>query len=393
MTTLQSPSVPRRANEELPPVGTKIRVTIVAPSLRSLGGQSVQAALLLRHWADDPEIAVSFVGVDQVLPSWLHPVERVPFVRTVARLPFYFITLWKHAGRSDILHIFSASYWSFLVAVAPAWLVGRIRGKKTLINYRSGEARDHLARWRSAHAVLSRATGIVVPSRFLQVVFAEFGLQAQVVPNIADMSQLKYRERCPLRPRLVCTRNFEPYYGIDTVLRAFQIVKTEFPEASLLLVGSGSLEAEMRSLVQELQLKDVTFVGRVDRGEIGGYYEAADIFVNGSRLDNMPVSIVEAFAAGTPVVSTAPEGIRYLVRHGQTGLLSPPDDHQQLAANVTSLLRQPERALAMARLAHEESKQFSWPAVRTQWSAVYRSALNARGDARVEISKEEPTGE
>jgi len=58
----------------------------------------------------------------------------------------------------------------------------------------------------------------------------------------------------------------------------------------------------------------------VDRDEIGKYYDRADIFINASRLDNMPVSILEAFASGTPVVSTAPEGMRYLVEHGRTGL-------------------------------------------------------------------------
>ncbi len=107
-----------------------------------------------------------------------------------------------------------------------------MRGAKTLINYHSGEARDHLRRFRSAKFVLSRVDRIVVPSGFLVDVFREFGLPASAVPNIVDLSQFRYRERTPLRPHLVCTRGFSKYYSVDVVVRAFAEVKKEYPTPS-----------------------------------------------------------------------------------------------------------------------------------------------------------------
>src|SRR5437899_4357409 len=92
-----------------------------------------------------------------------------------------------------------------------------LRGKKTLINYRSGEARDHLRRFRTARPVLAGASGLVVPSRYLVDVFREFGLEASMVPNIVDLTQFSFRERNPVRPHLVCTRGFHPYYCLDVV--------------------------------------------------------------------------------------------------------------------------------------------------------------------------------
>lgn len=359
--------------------GKRLRVAIVAPSLRYVGGQAVQAELLLRLWRDDPDLEMSFIAVDPPLPRGFAWAEGIPGLRTILREPIYFLHLWRGLRDIDVAHIFSASYWSFLLAPAPAWLFARLRGKKTLINYRSGEARDHLQRFRSGSFVLSRVDAIVVPSGYLVDVFREFGLNATVVPNVVDLSQFHYRERNPLlsqlRPHLVCTRGFSAYYSVDVVVRAFAEVKKAYPGTKLDLVGGGPLEADVRKLVAELELSDVNFAGVASREEIGKYYDQADIFINASWLDNMPVSIIEAFAAGTPVVTTSPESIPYLVEHERTGLLSPVGDEKALAASVVRLLSEPGLAARLAQNAYQESSKYTWKAVRGQWLKVYRGLV------------------
>jgi glycosyltransferase involved in cell wall biosynthesis len=225
---------------------------------------------------------------------------------------------------------------------------------------------------------------IIAPSGYLVDVFREFGLKAVVVPNVVDLSQFHYRERNPLRsevrsevrsdlrPHLVCTRGFSAYYSVDVVVRAFAEVKKAYPGATLDLVGRGPLESDVRKLVEELKLADVNFAGVASREEIGKHYDQADIFINASWLDNMPVSIIEAFAAGTPVVTTSPESIPYLVEHERTGLLSPVGDEKALAANVVRLLRDPVLAARLAQNAYQESSKYTWAAVRGQWLEVYR---------------------
>jgi glycosyltransferase involved in cell wall biosynthesis len=351
----------------------RIRVALIAPSPRYVGGQSVQANLLLRHWRDDPATEVSFIPIDPSLPQPLAWVEQIPFLRTLIRGPMYMVSLWRDLSAVEIAHIFSASYWSFLVAPLPAWLIARLRGTKTVIHYHSGEARDHLCRFRGVRSVLEDADRLVVPSGYLADVFRKFGLQAQVVPNIVDLGQFSFRVRKPLRPHLIYTRGFHPYYCPDVVIRAFAQVRQVFREAKLDLVGKGRMEPQMRKLAQELMLSGVNFVSAVPHEEISRFYDAADIFINASSLDNMPVSILEAFASGTPVVSTAPEGMSYLVEHERTGLLSEPGDAGALAENVIRLLRHPELALRLTLNAHEEVKRYSWGTVRQQWFQLYRS--------------------
>jgi L-malate glycosyltransferase len=354
---------------------SRIRVALVAPSLRYVGGQSVQADLLTRNWKDDLEVEAKFVPVDPTPPYGLGWVERVPGLRTVLREPRYILELWRNLRDADVVHIFSASYSSFLLAPWPAWLITRWLGKKTLINYHSGECRDHLQKSSIARKVLKGTDRLVVPSGYLVDVLREFGLAAQAVPNIVDMSQFSYRVRRPLRPHLVCTRGFHPYYCIDVVVRAFAEVQKFYPNAQLDLVGGGPVESEIRNLVRDMKLTGVNFTGVAARDQIGRCYDQADIFINASRLDNMPVSVLEAFASGTPVVSTAPECMRYLVEHGRTGLLSLPGDALALAQNVIQLLQNPELAERLAENARKEFQRYSWPIVREQWLGVYRGMV------------------
>ena len=355
-----------------------LRVAIVAPSLRYVGGQSVQADLLLQHWKHDPDVRASFIPVDPLFPAGLRWVLGIPGLRTIVRTPFYIAGLWRGLRDIDVAHIFSASFSSFLVAVLPAWLIARMRGKKTLINYHSGEARNHLKGSWLARTVLKRASPVVTPSGYLVDVFREFGLSAEAVPNIVDFTQFSYRERKPLRPHLVSTRGFHPYYCIDVVIKGFAEVKKAFPDAQLDLVGKGPLEAEIRRLVSDLKLSGVNFCGVASRQEIGKFYDQADIFINASRLDNMPVSVLEAFASGTPVISTSPEGMRYLVDDGRTGLLCEPGDFVALAEHVLRVLRDPGLASSLSSNAVEELRRYRWEAVREQWLTVYRALVQTR---------------
>jgi L-malate glycosyltransferase len=366
---------PLRAASRNKVASRPLRLAVVGPSMRYVGGQSVQANLLLSKWEHDLEVQAKLIPIDPDFPRFLRWARKIPFVRTTIREPIYLWSLWRNLKGIDVAHLFSASYWSFLIAPVPAVLIARLTGAKTLIHYHSGEARDHLKRFRTARALLS-AEKLVVPSAYLADVFAEFGLQARVIPNIVDLSLFSFRVREPLRPRLVCTRGLHPYYRVDVVLRAFAAVKKVYPKARLDLVGGGPQEEEMRHLARILNVSDVSFTGVVSHDEIATFYDEADIFINASEVDNMPVSILEAFASGTPVITTAAGGIRYIVEHERTGLLSDTADVGALACNVIRVLREPGLGARLALNAHHECRRYSWEQVRGQWIDIYNSLVH-----------------
>ena len=195
-----------------------LRIAIVAPTLSILGGQAVQAQRLLDGWRNDPDVRAFLVPVNPEPPSWLRPLTHVKYVRTVINELIYFPRLVQSLRGADVVHVFSALSWSFLLAPLPAIIVSRLLGRPVIVNYRSGEAPDHLQRSAVARYALRSADQNVVPSRFLQTVFAGFGIDAQVIPNTIDHGRFPFRTRDPLRPRLISTRNFEPMYDIDCTL-------------------------------------------------------------------------------------------------------------------------------------------------------------------------------
>ena len=351
-----------------------LQVAMVGPSLRTwLGGQEVQLDSLVRDWAGDDSVQILLVLNNPRLPAALGWAERIPLLRTLLRSPLYVQLVWRAARQADIVHVFSASHSSFLLAPLPACVVARWLGKKTLVHYHSRRAQEHLEASALARWLLLRTDSIVVPSSYLAGVFQQYGLRATVVPNVVDLAQFPYRPRVPLRPRLLCTRNFDAYCGVDDVIRAFRCIKTAIPSARLCLVGKGKQEPLIRRLIAELHLNDVELAGTVSREGIHDAYANADIFINASRGDNMPVSILEAFASGMPVATTAAGGIPHMLDHEVTGLLCEVGDWESLANNVVRLLQNQTLAQRMAHNAHEAVQQCSWTQVRKRWLAVYES--------------------
>jgi glycosyltransferase involved in cell wall biosynthesis len=340
-------------------------VVIVAASLDILGGQSVQAHALVEALTRDGH-QVMFIPINPRFPRALRWLRRVRYLRTLANQILYFPSLFS-LSRADVVHVFSASYASFLLAPVPALVVARVLNKRIVLHYHSGEAADHLAHWGVlVHPWLRLADVIVVPSEYLADVFARHGYHTRVIPNLVDLSRFEYRARQPIRPRLLSTRNLEPYYRVDLILDAFALVRAEQPDATLTVAGFGSEESRLRRVAGE----GVRFIGKVDPQSMPQVYTEADIFLNASVVDNQPVSILEAFAAGLPVVSTPAGDIPAMVRHNHTGLIVGPDA-ASLASAVLQLITHPRKAFEMAQQARQDVTRYTWRAVREQWAAAY----------------------
>ncbi|MGE5183773.1 MAG: glycosyltransferase family 4 protein [Acidobacteriota bacterium] len=346
------------------------RIALVAASTEILGGQAVQAAALVDALRGDGW-DVTFLPVNVPFPRGLGWLRRIRYARTIVNEALYLASL-RALRDHDVVHVFTASYWSFLLVVPPVLVAARLLGLRTVVNYHSGEADDHLARHGVlVHPWLAMADELVVPSRYLRGVFARYGHDAKVVPNIVDLARFPYRERAALRPRLLSNRNLEPYYRVDDAIRAHALVAHRHGDARLVVAGDGSEAARLHALADELAPGSVEFVGRVEPADMPALYDACDVELNASVVDNQPLSILEAFAAGVPVVSTPTGDLVSMVRTGETGVSVPPRDPAAMAGAVEWLLAHPDDARRLARRAHAEVEQHRWSSVRGEWQAVY----------------------
>lgn len=352
-----------------------LRVALVGPLPPPSGGMANQTRQL-GELLSDAGASVSLVQVNAPYrPAW---AGRLPVVRSLFRLAPYLWRLWRVAAGADVMHVMANSGWSWHLFAAPAIWVGHARGCPVVVNYRGGEAATFLKK--SAPVVrvsVRRASALVVPSGFLRDVFRPFGMQAEIVPNIIDLGRFRPRDLHRSGPPvLLVARNLEPLYDNLTAIRALQIVRQKNPSARLVIAGSGPQERELRDVVRQQGLADcVQFAGRLDREAMAAQYRAADIVLNPSLADNMPNSVLEAWASGVPVVSTNVGGIPYLAQDGVNASLVPPGDPAAMAQACVTLLADSGLWRQRVEAGLQEARRYTWPSVQPALSAVYKRAM------------------
>jgi glycosyltransferase involved in cell wall biosynthesis len=166
--------------------------------------------------------------------------------------------------------------------------------------------------------------------------------------------RVQWRQAHGIEPHatvLVHVGRFAPPKNHALLIEAFAQVRSDAP-LYLLLVGGGELENAVREQVSALGLQErVRFLGV--RADVADILRASDVFVLSSRVEGNPLSVLEAMAAGLPVVSTAVGGVPELVREGETGLLVPSEDAGALAQAMQALVDDPARRQAMGAAARQ----------------------------------------
>ncbi len=353
-----------------------IRVALAGPSLDILGGQAVQLDRLRRRLESTPGVEVGFIPMNPRLPGPLRQLQRIKYLRTIVTSIAYGLKLLREVPSYDVIQAFSPSYWAFLLGPVPAMAVARLYRRKVILNYHSGEAADHLATWRMAIPLARLASCIVVPSGYLAEVFARFGLQAEVVHNFVETESIPFRVRSVARPLFLSNRNLEPMYNVACSIRAFGRIQAAVPDARLTVAGFGSERFRLEELVKQLGIANVRFAGRVPPDEMGRLLDEADILLNSPDIDNMPLSLIEAQAAGLPIVSTRTGGIPWIVSHGETGLLADPGDDAGLAAAALRLLKEPGLSRSISEAARASCLgSFTWASVGAHWVRTYRALV------------------
>lgn len=314
-------------------------------------------------------------------PVW---VEHVPVVRAAFRLLPYLWRTWRLAGRVDVIHMMANSGWSWQLFCAPVVWLGWLRRTPVVINYRGGEAQTYFRQsFSRVKPTVRKACNVVVPSGFLQKVFADFDLHAVVIPNIINLERFKPGPpaKGAARYTLVVARNLEPIYAIDTAIKAIKLVLIDIPEVHLMVAGSGPQREALEVLVSTLGVENnVEFVGRLEPDDMVSLYQGADAMLNPASVDNMPNSILEAMACGLPVISTDVGGVPFVVEHEVTALLVPSADEGRMADAIKRLYRDRELGRSLVTAGLNDVRQYAWSEVKEQWLGLYRQSIE--GGAR-----------
>ena len=290
-------------------------------------------------------------------------VRLLDIIRTILRQ--------RNGADLMLLQVFGGP--SFVVEDAASWLAKRFRIPIIMV-LRGGAMPDFMRkhpRWN--RRVLNRAASLVAPSEYLKEAIRPFGFEAEVIPNVINVHQYPYRNRTKLQPRLLWMRAFHPIYNPQMAIRAFERLAAAYPDASMVMAGEEKgLGPECQDLVRQLGLTNsIRFAGFLDMESKIREGSSADIYLNTNRIDNMPVSIVEAGAMGIPVVATAVGGVPYILEHEQTGLLVPDDDAESAAEAITRLLQDSDLAGRLSIGGRRLAEKSSWEEVKPRWTALF----------------------
>jgi glycosyltransferase involved in cell wall biosynthesis len=352
-----------------------MRLGLVGPLPPPGGGmanQTRQLAALLGAQG----IAVRLVRTNEPYrPAWIRHMRGV---REPFRLASYLRNLAATCREVDVLHVMANSGWSWHLIAAPAILAGAMRDVPVIVNYRGGLAREFLAR-RAAivRATMRRARAVVVPSQFLQGVFAEHDVCAEIIPNIVNLEIFRPAATVPHSGiHIVVARNLERIYGIDVAIRAAALLTNDFSELRLSIAGEGSERAGLERLTDQLRLRSVIhFTGALDVPAVAALYASAHVVLNPSRADNTPNSLLEAAASGVPIVSTDVGGIPDLVEHERTAWLVPAENPQAMADGIKRVLNDSALRERLRTNGLALAQSCSWNAVRPQWLGLYERVV------------------
>lgn len=340
-----------------------------------LAGRGMAVNIIAYHPVNvfSEQIAASEVGYRLIEPVGAMRLGRI---RAMAGL--------LKAGKYDVVHSFKESACTY------GLLTSRLAGVPVTFGGYRGETRASFAERVAAHCLTRNAAGWIVNSEVVRRFVSEhFWLSAEkifIVPNGMDLSRVETdltvadaRTKlgfAPSRPIVTIMATLCPVKRHGRLLEVAQLVRQSFPDVVFLVVGQGrDMESIRRQSLQMGLDGTVHFLGW--REDIDVLLRATDVCVLTSESEGMPNALIEAAAAGIPVVSTDNGGASLICKEGVNGHIVPLGDNAAFAERVCQLLASPETRSRMGREGQALAKEnFSIRGMGDRLIQVYEQGLS-----------------
>ncbi len=207
-----------------------------------------------------------------------------------------------------------------------------------------------------------------------------------VIPNGIDYARFSSPTIQPIerfndgRPNILFVGRMEKRKGFRHLIRAFPYIKSEIPDARLIVAGAydDKDKAPFLRYARTHKLHGVHFVGRVSSEDLARYYRTATVFCAPSTgFESFGIVLLEAMAAGVPIIASDIAGYRSVLENGKGGLLVPPGDEQAIGSAITTLLRDPVRRAQMSECGRQKAAEFDWSIIARRVLDYYAQLIAA----------------
>ncbi|HEY6677962.1 MAG TPA: glycosyltransferase family 4 protein [Actinomycetota bacterium] len=351
------------------PGGVQVHVRELGERLRGRGHQ-VLVLTPSRNRPADPWVRAVGRPVEVPYNRSTAPIDPRPWsVRPVRRLLLAF--------RPDVVHTHepftpSTSMWAMLSSRAPVVATFHAGAERSLLFDLATPVLRIMAR--------NIDVRIAVSERAAAFARARLGGEFRVVPNGLDVASFAASEPADLDPgrRLLFVGRFDRRKGFPVAVEAFRLLVERHPDIRLIVAGDGKERAAADRLKPPVRDR-VTMLGTVPRDQLPRYFAACDLLVAPSLSgESFGYVLLEAMAAGLPVVASRIPGYDEVVRDGREGFLVPPGNPRAVADAAAKVLDDPALAQTMGHAGRATAARYDWGVVAEEIEAAYREALALR---------------
>ena len=237
----------------------------------------------------------------------------------------------------------------------------------------------------SAEVIIATTRSYAEESPFLKkyldkIVVIPNGINIEEVTTTLTREESRINLGLPIKTKIILFfGSLVPYKGPDILLKAFKVIKNEFPDVKLIFAGRGPMLIELRDMAKKFKLEDdVIFLGFVDEEKKALYYKSADIFClpSTNMAESFGIVNLEAMASGIPLVGSNLGGIPDIIKEGENGLLAKPCDHQSLANALITLLKDNDLRQKMGNKGRKMVTDYSWDKIAKTTENLYKDILN-----------------
>jgi glycosyltransferase involved in cell wall biosynthesis len=305
----------------------------------------------------------------------------------LARLQQMLSVVWNRRHDYDVAQVDLFSGSAFFLGLAATRLLQSLR-KPFILTLHGGALPEFArARPRLVASLLNSAAAVTAPSSYLQTEMAPYRKDLILLPNALPVSGYHFKTRSPLRPRLVWLRAYHKIYSPITVPRVVSALKSEFPDICATMTGLDKQDGSLQDTIAEARrlnvLDCISCNGAVQKSDVPDVFDTGDIFLNTSLVDNTPVSVLEALASGTCVVSTNVGGIPHMLEHEKNALLVAPDNADAMAACVKRLLTDANLAERLQQAGRETVAQYDWSSIMPRWLRLIDTVRGNSGNSNL----------
>lgn len=291
-----------------------------------------------------------------------------------ARLVDFLYTVWKERNqyKAAQVDVYSgrAFVWAELVCLAL-----KMARKPYVLTLHGGNLPTFAqCAGKRVRRLLQSSSAVTTPSAYLFEQMRSYRQDLVLLPNSLELTKYPFRHRARPASNLVWLRAFHDIYNPCLAIRVIALLEKEFPSVRLVMIGpnkgDGSWEGVMNLALKLGVQERVICPGKVPKNEIAHWLQQGDIFLNTTRVDNMPVSMLEAMACGLCIVSTNVGGIPHMLEDEHDALLVPTDDHSAMARAVQRLVTEDGLAERLSGNARRKAELFDWSNILPKWERL-----------------------